>query len=74
MELEVETLTGATMAPVVRIASRTATAIASATGIPADARHRRRHGTVTYERPAAETSVARLMEIVRREYRARRSA
>jgi ABC-type sugar transport system ATPase subunit len=31
-------------------------------------------GTVTYERAAAETSVAELMEIVRREYRARRSA
>jgi simple sugar transport system ATP-binding protein len=32
------------------------------------------HGTVTYERAAAETSVQELMEIVRREYRARRSA
>ena len=32
------------------------------------------HGTVTYERAAAETSVPELMEIVRREYRARRSA
>jgi ABC-type sugar transport system ATPase subunit len=32
------------------------------------------HGTVTYERAAAETSVAELMEIVRREYRARRGA
>jgi ABC-type sugar transport system ATPase subunit len=31
-------------------------------------------GNVTYERAAAETSVAELMEIVRREYRARRSA
>ena len=32
------------------------------------------HGTVTYERAAAETSVQELMDIVRREYRARRSA
>jgi ABC-type sugar transport system ATPase subunit len=32
------------------------------------------HGTVTYERAAAETSVPELMDIVRREYRARRSA
>jgi len=32
------------------------------------------HGTVTYERAAAETSVQELMEIVRREYRVRRSA
>jgi simple sugar transport system ATP-binding protein len=32
------------------------------------------HGSVTYEKPAGETSVAELMEIVRREYRARRSA
>jgi len=32
------------------------------------------HGTVTYERAAAETSVQELMEIVRREYRARRGA
>jgi simple sugar transport system ATP-binding protein len=32
------------------------------------------HGTVTYERAAAETSVPELMEIVRREYRAQRSA
>jgi len=32
------------------------------------------HGTVTYERASAATSVAELMEIVRREYRARRSA
>jgi len=31
------------------------------------------HGTVTYERASAATSVAELMEIVRREYRARRS-
>ena len=30
------------------------------------------HGTVTYERASAATSVAELMEIVRREYRARR--
>ena len=32
------------------------------------------HGTVTYERDSAATSVTELMEIVRREYRARRSA
>ena len=32
------------------------------------------HGQVTYEKAAAETSVTELMEIVRREYRARRSA
>jgi ABC-type sugar transport system ATPase subunit len=32
------------------------------------------HGTVTYERAAAETSVPELMDILRREYRARRSA
>ena len=32
------------------------------------------HGTVTYERAAAETSVPELMDIVRREYRAQRSA
>jgi len=31
------------------------------------------HGTVTYERAAAETSVQELMDIVRREYRARRT-
>jgi hypothetical protein len=31
------------------------------------------HGTVTYEKKSAETSVPELMEIVRREYRARRS-
>jgi ABC-type sugar transport system ATPase subunit len=32
------------------------------------------HGSVTYERAAAETSVVELMDIVRREYRARRTA
>ncbi len=32
------------------------------------------HGTVTYENAAADTSVTELMDIVRREYRARRSA
>jgi ABC-type sugar transport system ATPase subunit len=32
------------------------------------------HGQVTYERMAAETSVTELMEIVRREFRARRVA
>jgi simple sugar transport system ATP-binding protein len=32
------------------------------------------HGTVTYERASTATSVTELMEIVRREYRARRSA
>jgi ABC-type sugar transport system ATPase subunit len=32
------------------------------------------HGRVTFERKAAETSVSELMDIVRREYRARRSA
>lgn len=31
------------------------------------------HGTVTYEKQAAETSVVELMEIVRREFRARRN-
>jgi len=31
-------------------------------------------GRVTYESPAASTSVAELMEIVRREYRAMRAA
>jgi ABC-type sugar transport system ATPase subunit len=32
------------------------------------------HGRVTYEKDAAATSVAELMEIVRREYRAMRTA
>jgi simple sugar transport system ATP-binding protein len=32
------------------------------------------HGTVTYERASGETSVTELLEIIRREYRARRAA
>jgi ABC-type sugar transport system ATPase subunit len=32
------------------------------------------HGTVTYEKASADTSVAELMDIVRREYRARRES